>query len=159
MQPVLREVCVPFYRQKSSRHWALLLGPLFFLAALYFYEHTGLSTRATSNWQFTHLTKIGALPLSLSDYNFLAAIFCTLCGIIYFVLGAVARRHVEILFGYIHLALSLSMILAVAHYIRGLPVADSLQPIPMPYQIVFIVAQVPFLLYAAMAILRPPPED
>ena len=148
-----------FTRQKNGRHWALLLGPLFFAAAVYFYYHTGMSTRSSSNWQFTHLTRIGTLPLSLSDYNFLAAIFCALCGLVYFVLGAVARRPVELFFGYLHFAVSLSVALAVAHYIRGLPVTDSLEPIPMAYQEVFIVAQVPFLLYAAMAILRPPPED
>lgn len=150
---------MPFNKQKSARHWALLLGPLYFAAAVYFYDQTGMSTRSYSTWQFTHLTRIGTLPLSLADYNFLAAIFCALCGIVYFVLGMVARRPVELFFGYLHFALSLSMILAVAHYIRGLPVADSLEPIPMHYQVVFLVAQVPFVLYAAMAILRPPPED
>ena len=144
--------------QRRNRYLALVPGPLFLCAAAYFYDQTGMAQGSSHGWQYTHLTKIGTLPLSLSDYNFLATIFCAVCGVIYFVLGAVARRPVELFFAYLHSGVSLAVVAAVAYFIGNLPVADSIEPIPAPYVWIFLATQLAFFVYAAMAILRPPPD-
>lgn len=144
--------------KKRNRYLALLPGPLFLTAAAYFYDQTGLDTNPSAGWQFNRLTRIGSFPLSLSDYYFLATVFCGLCGIIYFILGAVARRPVELFFGYLHSVVSLVVLVAVAHFLATSPVTDAPKPIPQPYQWTFAISQVALLTYAAMAILRPPPE-
>ena len=145
--------------QKRSRSWSLLLGPLFLFSAVYFYGQTGMGRRSQSNWHFTNLTRIGNLPLSLSDYYFLVAIFCGVCGVIYFVLSNVARRPMEIFLGYAHFFVSVVTIALVASYIKSAGPSDPLEPIPSRYWSVFLSAQILFLLYIAWAMFSPPPEE
>lgn len=152
-------------KQKSRRNWSILLGPLFLFAAVYFYNQTGMSRRSHPNlypsasWQFEHRTRIGNLPLSLSDYYFLVAIFCGLCGVIYFVLSNVARRPMEILLGYAHFGISIVTIARVASYIGTAVPADPLEPIPPHYWTVFLSSQILFVLYIAWAMFSSPPEE
>lgn len=152
-------------KQKNRRNWSILLGPLFLFAAVYFYNLTGMGRRSHSilypsaSWQFEHRTRIGNLPLSLSDYYFVVAIFCGLCGVIYFVLSNVARRPMEILLGYTHFAVSIVTIACVASYVRSVMPANPLEPIPPHYWTVFLSAQILFVLYIAWAMFSSPPEE
>jgi hypothetical protein len=146
-------------RQRSRRNWSIPLGPLFLSGAVYFYDQTGMGRHSTSNWQFDHRTRIGNLPLSLSDYYFVVAIFCGACGVIYFVLSNVARRPLEILLGYVHFALSIGAIALVASYIAHATPVDPLEPIPAQYWSVFLSAQILFIFYIAWAMFSSPPED
>jgi hypothetical protein len=146
-------------KQKSRRNWSILLGPLFLFAAVYFYNQTGMSRRSTANWNYDHRTRIGNLPLSLSDYYFVAAIFSGLCGVIYFVLSNVARRPLEILLGYAHFAVSIVTMARVASCIANAVPATPLDPIPPQYWSVFLSAQILFALYIAWAMFRSPPEE
>jgi hypothetical protein len=146
-------------KQKSRRNWSLLLGPLFLFAAVYFYDQTGMGRHSTTNWQYEHRTRIGNLPLSLSDYYFAVAIFCGLCGVIYFVLSNVARRPLEILLGYAHFALSIVTLVRVASYIGNAAPANPLDPIPPKYWSAFLSAQILFGLYIAWAMFSSPPEE
>jgi hypothetical protein len=118
-----------------------------------------MGRHSTSNWQFDHRTRIGNLPLSLSDYYFVVAIFCGACGVIYFVLSNVARRPLEILLGYVHFALSIGAIALVASYIAHATPVDPLEPIPAQYWSVFLSAQILFIFYIAWAMFSSPPED
>lgn len=126
-------------KQRSRRNWSILLGPLFLFSEVYFYDQTGLGRHFHSNsyrrtsWQFEHRTRIGNLPLSLSDFYFVVAIFCGVCGVIYFVLSNVARRPLEILLGYAHFFVSIVTIALVVSYIGGSALADPLEPIPSVY--------------------------
>lgn len=146
-------------KQKRRRYWSLLLGPLFLSSAAYLYNQTGMGQHSYRNWQYEHRTRIGNLPLSLSDYYFVAAIFCAACGVIYFVLSNVARRPLEILFGYAHFFVSIVTIALVASYIGGSVAAEPLEPIPHRYWTPFLLAQVLFALYIAWAMFSSPPED
>jgi hypothetical protein len=145
--------------QKSRRNWSLLLGPLFLSSAAILCKLTGLGRHSYRNWRPTHLTRIGSLPLSLSDYYFLAAIFCGVCGVIYFVLSNVARRPMEVFFGYAHFCVSAGTIALVAYYLGGTAPADPLEPIPNVYWSAFLLAQIPFALYIVWAICSAPPEE
>jgi hypothetical protein len=151
--------CVDLDKRKSRRNWSIFLGPLFLFAAIYFYNQTGMSRRSTANWQYDHRTRIGNLPLSLSDYYFVVAIFCGVCGVIYFVLSNVARRPMEILLGYAHFTVSIITIARVASYIAGAVPADPLEPVPPQYWSVFLSAQVLFVLYIAWAMFSSPPKE
>jgi hypothetical protein len=146
-------------KQKTRRNWSLLLGPLFLFAAVYFYNQTGMSRHSIANWQYDHRIIVGNLPLSLSDYYFAVAIFCGVCGVIYFVLSNVARRPMEILLGYAHLVASISTIVLVASYIGHSAPADPLGTIPPQYWTVFLSAQILFALYIAWAMFSAPPEE
>ena len=146
-------------KQKSRRNWSILLGPLFLFAAVYFYNQTGMSRRSTANWNYDHRTRIENLPLSLSDYYFAVAIFCGVCGVIYFVLSNVARRPVEILLGYAHFAVSIGAIILVASFIRHAAPADPLDTIPPQYWTAFLSAQTLFVFYIAWAMFSAPPEE
>jgi energy-coupling factor transporter transmembrane protein EcfT len=146
-------------KQTRRRYLSLLLGPLFLSSAAYLYNLTGMGRRSYHNWQFEHRTRIGNLPLSLSDYYFVAAIFCAVCGVIYFVLSNVARRPLEILFGYAHFCVSIVTVALVASYIAVTVAADPLEPIPRRYWNPFLLAQILFALYIAWAMFSPPPED
>jgi hypothetical protein len=118
-----------------------------------------MSRRSTAHWQYDHRTRIGNLLLSLSDYYFVVAIFCGVCGVIYFVLSNVARRPMEILLGYAHFTVSIVIIARVASYIGSAVPADPLEPIPPDYCSVFLSAQVLFVLYIAWAMFSSPPEE
>lgn len=144
---------------KSRRGWSLALGPLFLSAAGILYNLSGMGHRGLYSWQYTYLTRIGTLRLSMSDYYFLAAIFCAICGVVYFVLCTVARRPIEILIGYAHFLVSAGLIVVTASYIRGLTPSGPLEPIPAQYVSVFSLAQVLLLVYVAMAVFSPPPEE
>ena len=152
-------------KQRSRRNWSILLGPLFLFSAVYFYAQTGLGRHFHSNlyprtsWQFEHRTRIGNLPLSFSDFYFVVAIFCGVCGVIYFVLSNVARRPLEILLGYAHFFVSIVTIALVVSYVGGSAPADPLEPIPSVYWSAFLLAQVLFLLYIGWAIFSAPPEE
>jgi hypothetical protein len=152
-------------KQRNRRNWSLLLGPLFLFSAVYFYDQTGLGRHFRSNlysrpsWQFEHRTRIGNLPLSLSDFYFEVAIFCGVCGVIYFVLSNVGRRPLEILLGYAHFLVSIVAIALVVSYIENSAPADPLEPIPSVYWSAFLLAQVLFLLYIAWAMFSAPPEE
>ncbi len=146
-------------KQKSRRYWSLLLGPLFLSSAAILYDLAGMGRHSFRNWQATHLTRIGNLPLSMSDYYFLAAIFCGVCGVIYYVLSNVARRPMEILLGYAHFCVSVCTIALLASYLRNSAPADPLEPIPSHYWSVFLLAQIPFALYIAWAMFSAPPEE
>jgi hypothetical protein len=152
-------------KQRSRRNWSLLLGPLFLFSAVYFYDQTGLGRHFRNNlfrrasWQFEHRTRIGNLPLSLSDFYFVAAIFCGVCGVIYFVLSNVARRPLEILLGYAHFFVSIVTIALVVSYIGSSTPADPLEPIPSAYWSAFLTAQFMFLLYIGWAMFSAPPEE
>jgi hypothetical protein len=149
--------------QKSRRNWSLLLGPLFLFAAVFCYDQTGMGRRwwrhSSNSWQYEHRTRIGDLPLSLSDYYFVVAIFCGVCGVIYFVLSNVARRPMEIVLGYMHFAVSIATIALVASYLGHATPADPLEPIPPLYWSMFLFAQILFVLYIAWAMFSPPPEQ
>jgi len=152
-------------KQRNRRNWSLLLGPLFLFSAVYFYDQTGLGRHFRSSlysrpsWQFEHRTRIGNLPLSLSDFYFVVAIFCGVCGVIYFVLSNVARRPLEILLGYAHFFVSIVTIALVVSYIGRSAPADPLEPIPSVYWSAFLLAQILFLLYIAWAMFSAPPEE
>jgi hypothetical protein len=152
-------------KQMSRRNWSLLLGPLFLFSAFYFYDQTGLGRHFHNNlyprtsWHFEHRTRIGNLPLSLSDFYFVVAIFCGVCGVIYFVLSNVARRPLEILLGYARFFVSIVTIALVVSYIGISAPADPLEPIPSVYWSAFLSAQFLFLLYIARAMLSAPPEE
>jgi hypothetical protein len=146
-------------KQKSRRNWSLLLGPLFLSAAVFCYHQTGMGRHSIKNWQYEHLTRIGDLPLSLSDYYFVVAIFCGVCGVVYFVLSNVARRPMEIVLGYIHFAASIATIALVASYLGHSTPANPLEPIPPLYWSMFLSAQILFALYIAWAVFSPPPEQ
>ena len=148
------------HKQTRRRNWSLLLGPLFLLAAVFCYDQTGMGRRhSTNSWQYEHRTRIGNLLLSLSDYYFLAAVFCGVCGVIYFVLSNIARRPMEIVLGYTHFAVSIATIVLVAFYLGDSTPADAPEPIPPLYWSVFLFAQILFALYIAWAMFSPPPEE
>jgi hypothetical protein len=87
------------------------------------------------------------------------AIFCGVCGVIYFVLSNVARRPLEILLGYAHFVASISTIVLVASSIGHSAPADPLGTIPPQYWTVFLSAQILFALYIAWAMFSALPEE
>jgi hypothetical protein len=150
---------VPLESRNSRRNLSIALAALFLAVAAFLYDISGFRSNLYGRWSYEHRVRIGTLPLSISDYYFSSAVFFAVCGVVYFVLCSIARRRIELFLGYAHFLLSAAVVALAAFYIRGLTPSDPLQTIPSSYYSVFLLAQILFAAYVAMAVFSPPPDD
>ena len=149
-------------KSASKRVWAYassLLGVWFFACGYIFYSFSGFKLRWYSHWDSTLRVRLGQTALSSSDFLFGAALFCGLCALLYFVFGIVVRKPIAVLCGYAHLFLSVRLLLSAAIYIQGTVPANPLEALPGRFVTGFVTAQIFLLVYCAVGVFSPPPQN